>query len=62
MDPQTYTAVYDSIVAGIRRWAPTGSANMKFMGLALMDSGNAGYVSYFLNRSNHADPNVPLGE
>jgi hypothetical protein len=44
MTPQTYTAVYDAIVAGIRRWAPTGSANMKFMGLALEGSGNIAYV------------------
>lgn len=44
MTPQTYTAVYDAIVAGIRRWAPKGSANMKFMGLALEGSGNINYV------------------
>ena len=30
---QTYTLWYDAIVAGIRRWAPTGSAALKFMGL-----------------------------
>jgi hypothetical protein len=32
---------------------------MKFMGLALENSGNAGYVQYFLNASNHA-PGVPI--
>ena len=51
--------VYDAIVTGIKRWAPTGSAAMKFMGLALENSGNVGYVQYFLNASNHA-PGIPL--
>ena len=53
LSPQLYTRVYDAIVGGIRRWAPTGSANMQFMALALEDSGNVGYVEYFLNASNH---------
>ena len=59
LSPQLYTRVYDAIVTGIRKWAPTGSANMKFMGLALENSGNEGYVSYFLNASNHL-PGIPI--
>jgi hypothetical protein len=59
LSPQLYTQVYDAIVQGIRKWAPLGSAKMKFMGLALENSGNAGYVQYFLNASNHA-PGVPI--
>ena len=50
--------VYDAIVAGIRRWAPRGSASMKFVGLAL-ESDELSYVDYFLNASNHA-PGTPL--
>jgi hypothetical protein len=59
LSPELYTRVYDAIVAGIRRWAPRGSANMKFMALALENSGNYQYVSYFLNASNHV-PGVPI--
>jgi len=59
LSPQEYTAVYDAIVSGIRRWAPNGSKNMKFMALALENSGNVGYVEYFLNASNHA-PGIPI--
>ena len=59
LSPELYTRVYDAIVLGIRRWAPRGSAGMKFMGLALENSGGVGYVSYFLNSSNHA-PGVPI--
>jgi hypothetical protein len=53
MTPQFYTRCYDAIVAGIRRWAPTGSKNLKFFGL-----GGAGesYIQYFLNASNHVSP------
>ena len=32
---------------------------MKFMGLALENSGNVGYMQYFLNASNHA-PGIPI--
>ena len=59
ISPQLYVRVYDAIVAGIRRWAPRGSAGMKFMGLALEGSGNYDYVSFFLNKSNHA-PGTPV--
>ena len=51
--------MYDAIVAGIRRWAPTGSKDMKFMGLALGSSGRMDYMTYFLNASNHA-PGTPI--
>ena len=58
MTPAFYTRLYDAIVAGIRRWAPRGSANMKFIGL-----GGAGssYIGYFLNASNHV-PGTPIGQ
>jgi len=59
LSPELYTKVYDAIVSGIRRWAPKGSADMKFMGLALENSGGTGYVEYFLNASNHA-PGIPI--
>ena len=59
LSPALYTLIYDAIVQGIRRWSPTGAANMKFMGLALEGSGNTQYVSYFLNASNHA-AGVPI--
>ena len=60
LSPALYTRVYDAIVAGIRRWAPTGSADMKFMGLALEGSGNIQYMQYFLNASNHNPPSTPI--
>ncbi len=53
LSPQLYTRVYDAVVAGIKRWAPTGSKGMKFMGLALENSGGVDYMTYFLNASNH---------
>jgi hypothetical protein len=57
MTPAFYTILYDAIVAGIRKWAPTGSARLKFFGL-----GGAGeeYIPYFLNKSNHASPAPPI--
>ena len=57
MSPAFYTILYDAIVTGIRKWAPRGSANMKFFGL-----GGAGssYVEYFLNKSNHMSPSPPI--
>ena len=59
LSPELYTQVYDAIVSGIRKWAPRGSASMKFMGLALENSGNVQYMQYFLNASNHA-PGIPI--
>ena len=58
LSPELYTRVYDAIVMGIRKWAPTGSAKMKFMALALEGSGNIQYVRYFLNQSNHASKDI----
>ncbi len=57
MTPAFYTILYDAIVRGIRKWAPRGSANMKFFGL-----GGAGesYITYFLNRTNHKYPDTPI--
>jgi hypothetical protein len=52
LSPQLYTILYDAIVAGIKRWCPNGSKNLKFMGLALGGI-NMDYVNYFLNASNH---------
>ena len=58
MSPAFYTLCYDAIVAGIKRWAPNGSKNLKFVGI-----GGAGpqYVSYFLRRANHVNPDVQIG-
>jgi hypothetical protein len=52
-----YTFCYDAIIAGIRRHAPRGGANLKFFGL-----GGAGedYIQYFLNASNHVQPPPPV--
>lgn len=58
--PTEYTRIYDAIVAGIRRWAPLGSARMKFVGLALGGTRNyTSFVPYFLNASNHV-PGTPV--
>ena len=55
LSPQYYTQIYDWIVAGIKRWAPTGTANMKFVGLAVDElASTMDYATYFLNASNHA--------
>lgn len=62
LSPQYYTQIYDWVVAGIKRWAPRGSAKMKFMGIAvnaLEESDNMAYATYFLNASNHA-PGIPV--
>jgi hypothetical protein len=57
MTPAFYTFCYDAIIAGIRRWAPNGSKNLKFFGI-----GGAGpsYVQYFLTRANHHPPDTPI--
>ena len=60
LTPEYYTQIYDWIVAGIMRWAPRGTANMKFMGLAIDELGSKiDYATYFLNASNHA-PGIPV--
>jgi hypothetical protein len=46
-------------VLAIRRFAPTGSAQMQFMGLALISDSDYNWATYFMNSSNHI-PGVPL--
>ena len=63
MSPETYTRVYDAIVASIRHVDP----QMKFMGLALagtspdlfLSESVPGYFEYFLNPKNHK-PGIPV--
>lgn len=57
--PQDYVKIYDAVVAGIRKFAPTGSRDLKFVGLALISDSDFSYASFFLNASNHA-PGIPL--
>ena len=59
LSPQLYTVLYDAIVAGILRWCPNGAKNMKFMGLALGGI-DMSYITYFLNKTNHASPDIPI--
>ena len=50
MTPETYTRVYDAVVAAIRKVQPA----MKFVALALGDPSNElKYFEYFLNPRNH---------
>ena len=51
LSPALYTTIYDAVVAGIKRWAPRGSAGMKFIGIG---GAGSGYIPTFLNASNHA--------
>jgi hypothetical protein len=56
MSPETYTKLYDAIVAAMRKVQP----DLKFVGLALaMPSLNPRYFEYFLDRKNH-QPGIPL--
>ena len=56
MTPETYTHVYDAVVAAIRRVQP----QVKFVGLALaIPSKRPRFFEYFLNPKNHA-PGTPL--
>jgi len=56
MTPETYTRVYDAIVAAIRKVEP----QMKFVGLAVANSCRVPeHFEYFLNPKNHA-PGTPL--
>lgn len=60
LSPQYYTQIYDWIVAGIKRWAPRGTASLKFVGLAVNElASTMDYATYFLNSSNHA-PGIPV--
>ena len=54
MTPETYTHVYDAIVAAVHRVDP----NIKFVGLGLGGTGKE-YFEYFLNHKNHK-PGIPL--
>jgi len=54
MTPQTYTRVYDAIVAAVRRVDP----QIKFMGLGLGGTEKE-YFEYFLNHKNHK-PGIPI--
>jgi len=59
LSPEAYTKQYDSVVLAQKRLAPRGSANLKYMGLALEQTNDVGeYFSYFFNMTNHA-PGVP---
>jgi hypothetical protein len=55
LDPQVYTALYDTVVSKLRGVDP----QMKFGGLALADVSNLHYFEYFLNPKNHK-PGIPL--
>ncbi len=56
MTPETYTRLYDKVVAAIRRVQP----QMKFVALALASpSSEPQYFEYFLNPNNH-QPGIPL--
>ena len=56
MTPETYTRVYDAVVAAIRGVQP----HMKFVGLGLASpSTEPRYFEYFLNPRNH-QPGTPL--
>jgi hypothetical protein len=54
MTPQTYTRVYDAIVAAVHRVDP----KIKFVGLGLGGT-SKDYFEYFLNHKNHK-PGIPL--
>ncbi len=54
--PETYTRIYDSVVAAMRNVQP----NTKFVGLALaFPGGNPHFFEYFLDPKNH-QPGIPL--
>jgi len=55
LNPQVYTALYDAIVAEVRKVDPS----MKFSGLAMADASSLHYFEYFLNAKNHK-PGIPL--
>ena len=57
--PQQYVTLYDAVVTAIRKFAPTGSRTMKFVGLALESDTNFAQATYFLNPANHA-PGIPI--
>jgi hypothetical protein len=44
--PQQYVTLYDATVTAIRKFAPTGSRTMKFVGLALESDSNFKQASF----------------
>lgn len=52
---EDYTKRYDAIVEGVR----SASQDTRFMGMALADPSDLGFIQYFLNPSNH-QPGIPL--
>jgi hypothetical protein len=54
-DVETYTRLYDDVVAAMKRVQP----DMKFVGLALAMPADPHYVEYFLDARNHK-PGTPL--
>jgi len=55
MSPQTYTKIYDAIVAAMHKVSP----DTKFIGMALAYDSNPEFVEYFLNPKNH-QPGMPI--
>jgi len=54
--PETYTVIYDAVVAAMKRVSP----QTKFVGMALaFPSGHPDFFEYFLNHKNHK-PGIPL--
>ena len=52
--PESYTAIYDAITAGLAREAPEAAARVRFVGLALSAPlRELDFFSHFLNSSNH---------
>ena len=57
--PEQYVKIYDAVVTSIRKFAPTASKTLKFVGLALESDSDFSQATYFINASNHA-PGIPL--
>ena len=56
MTPQTYTGLYDAVIAAMRKVQP----DIKFVGVSLAIPGqNPDFFEYFLNHKNHK-PGIPL--
>jgi hypothetical protein len=55
LSPADYTRLYDSIVAAVKKVAPS----LKFMGPVVGDVGHAEYFDYFLDPAHH-QPGIPL--
>jgi hypothetical protein len=53
--PQSYTKIYDAIVAKLKKISPS----TKFIGLAVAFNNDPNFFEYFLNPKNHK-PNIPL--